>query len=77
MDPYVTFDYAGKEWRTKVKEGAGKTPVWNQTFVLPVLDSVNAKNLKIAFAINDEDTNGSDFVGSCDVDLSRLLKVGN
>jgi len=42
-----------------------------------VLDSVNAKNLKIAFAINDEDTNGSDFVGSCDVDLSRLLKVGN
>jgi len=29
MDPYVTFDYAGKEWRTKVKEGAGKTPVWN------------------------------------------------
>lgn len=77
MDPYVVFDYAGKEWKTKVAENAGKTPKWNQTFLLPVLDSNNAENVRINMVIKDEDLGGSDLVGECTPTLSRLLKPGS
>ena len=29
MDPFVVVDYEGQEFKTNVKDGAGKTPVWN------------------------------------------------
>ena len=36
MDPYVVIKYLGKEYKTKVKNEAGKTPYWGETFQLNV-----------------------------------------
>ena len=40
MDPYVIIKFAGKEYKTKVKNEAGFKPVWNESFQLPV-NSIN------------------------------------
>ena len=30
MDPYVSLEYQGTSYNTKVHKGGGKTPKWNQ-----------------------------------------------
>ena len=36
MDPYVSLEYQGTFYNTKVHKGGGKTPKWNQTLLIPV-----------------------------------------
>ena len=34
QDPFVVIECAGKTYKTKVIDGGGKNPVWNETFEL-------------------------------------------
>ena len=36
MDPYVIIQTRMEKFRTTTKDGAGKTPVWNETFNIDV-----------------------------------------
>jgi len=36
MDPYVVMKYKDQELKTKVKDEAGKRPVWNESFSIYV-----------------------------------------
>lgn len=36
MDPYVIIRYGGRDVKTSTKNEAGKRPVWNETFTIPV-----------------------------------------
>lgn len=51
MDPFVVIEINGKKYKTKVLDNAGKNPVWNQTFDIPINSLLD--NLK--FTCYDED----------------------
>ena len=36
MDPFVTIEYQGMEFRTKTAENAGKNPRWNEHFEIEI-----------------------------------------
>lgn len=36
MDPFVTFEYAKKKYRTTVKDDAGQHPIWNERIYIVV-----------------------------------------
>lgn len=36
QDPYIKFVYMGEKRKTRVHEGGGKEPVWNEEFVIPL-----------------------------------------
>ena len=36
MDPYIVMEYGSQNKKTSVKNGAGKTPKWNEDFVFEV-----------------------------------------
>ena len=36
MDPYCVLQVREQVYKTKVKDGAGKKPVWNETFEVKV-----------------------------------------
>lgn len=75
MDPYVKFDWAGRTWQTEVHTDAGKSPVWNQLFKLPVLD-LNCKET-VKFVLKDKELLGDDdMIGEASYEFSRLQKVG-
>ena len=39
MDPFVKITYNGSTYSTKVDNGGGKHPVWNETFIIQVAAS--------------------------------------
>jgi Ca2+-dependent lipid-binding protein len=65
MDPFVTFEMKQAdgmkpfEHKTKVHDGAGKKPVWNETFDVPVTNC----HLNLKFTIKDKDVLSSDLIG--------------
>ena len=65
MDPYVKFSQKqidgikSFEYKTKVIQGGGKTPVWNETFDIPVTNC----HLAIKFTIMEEDVVSDDKIG--------------
>ena len=68
QDPYVIIHYMGVEQKTKVIEGGGKKPVWNETFEIP-LQSVSDE---IEFHCRDDDVMGSKPIGSTRIKGSAL-----
>ena len=36
MDPYVKFSYDGITYKSKTDKGGGKTPIWNETFIVHI-----------------------------------------
>ena len=36
MDPFVSLKYREQSFKTKVLQGAGKSPVWDETFDLDI-----------------------------------------
>ena len=72
MDPYVNVKTANKViMRTKTKDEAGKTPVWNETQELQITDPSEFLEF-VEFEILDEDNTGSDLIGSHSFHLSEL-----
>jgi len=72
MDPYVKISTRMQNFKTAVKDGAGKTPVWNQTFNIDV--KYIGDDLKIQ--VYDEDTGSDDIVGESTVKLSAFCIQG-
>ena len=72
MDPYVKVKFEGREFKTQVKDEAGKTPFWNCKFELYVRD-LHAQIIR--FKVKDEDIGKDDDVGDVNVSVSQI--VGN
>jgi len=71
MDPFTTLKYDGKDWKTTVKDSAGKTPVWNETFRIQL--GPNHENKMLEFSVWDEDTMSNDLVGESNVLVRDLM----
>ena len=58
MDPYVVIESRQQKLKTRVLQGAGKKPKWNQTF------DIDVKYIgdDISFIVYDEDVTSSDEV---------------
>ncbi len=72
MDPYVKISTRQQNFKTLVKNGAGKTPVWNQTFNIDVKYIGDDLHLEVY----DEDPGSDDKIGEATFKLSALC-VGN
>ena len=72
MDPYCKISTRQQNFKTAVKNGAGKTPVWNQTF------NIDVKYIGDDMTIQcfDEDPGSDDKIGEATVKLSAFC-VGN
>ena len=68
MDPYVIIKYRTQEWKTGVKDEAGKKPVWNFTCEI----KIKSIGEDIEFTCMDKDVFGSDTVGAGVVNSSAL-----
>jgi Ca2+-dependent lipid-binding protein len=60
MDPFVQINYMGTIFKTKTKNEAGKNPVWNESFDIPIQSMGDF----LEITIFDEDNLTNDFVGS-------------
>jgi Ca2+-dependent lipid-binding protein len=63
MDPFATVKYRQQDFKTKAKKGAGKTPIWDETFEIDVKYQGDDLVLKIF----DEDVFISDLVGTATI----------
>ena len=72
MDPFAILQYREQTFKTKVMQGAGKTPVWNETFEVDVKYIGDNLTLRIM----DEDVTTSDTVGEAVIKLSALCMGG-
>ena len=72
MDPYVKISTRQSMFKTKVKNGAGKTPVWNETFNI----DVKYVGDDMMIEVFDEDVGSDDKIGEATFKLSALC-VGN
>ena len=68
MDPYVKIISRQQNFKTNVKDGAGKTPVWNQTFNI----DVKYVGDDLTIQVYDEDVGSDDVVGVATIKLSAL-----
>ena len=72
MDPYVKIQTRQQQLRTKTKNSAGKTPVWNETFNI----DVKYVGDDITIQCYDSDPGSDDLIGEVTFKLSALC-VGN
>lgn len=73
MDPFCVIKYGTKEYRTQVKDEAGKTPVWNQEFKFFV-DNIQKDLVMTVF---DKDLTSDDLVGRIEVQISDIISRDN
>lgn len=67
MDPYVIIRCNGQSWKTTVKAGQGKHPVWNENFQL----NISSLNDEVYFELMDRDTfSRDDLIGKAYVRAS-------
>ena len=69
MDPYCVIALRGQKFKTKVMDGAGKTPKWNQVFDINVEDARD----DLAIVIWDEDVMSDDKVGECKIGIQEII----
>jgi Ca2+-dependent lipid-binding protein len=72
MDPFATVVYREQKFKTKVLQGAGKTPKWNETFDFDI--KYTGDDLKLT--IMDEDTMSNDKVGEVSIKVAGLCIKG-
>lgn len=73
MSPFVTVRINGREERSAVIEGGGRSPVWTlQFFEFECLDM----NHEIHIEVRDKDMIGSDMIGHAMVPMHFFAKVG-
>ena len=64
QDPYIAFNYQGKQMQTTVKEDAGKFAKWNERLQLNNIQKSIKNNETLVLEAYDKDPVGSDFLGS-------------
>lgn len=70
MDPFCKLSTAdgSQKFETKVKDGAGKKPVWNETFTF-LIDG-QTKGLQVD--VYDDDPSADDLIGSVEIPTSNF-----
>ena len=66
QDPYIKFMYQNQALQTDVKDDAGKSARWDETFELPNIMSQIRDGNDIVFEAFDKDLAGSDSLGKTD-----------
>ena len=72
MDPFCRVESREQTFKTKVLQGAGKTPKWNETFQIQV--KYIGDDMRIY--VFDEDTVSNDKVGEANIKFSALCNSG-
>jgi Ca2+-dependent lipid-binding protein len=72
MDPYIKISTRQQQFKTKTKNSAGKTPVWNETFNI----DVKYVGDDITMQVYDEDVGSDDIIGEIQFKLAALC-IGN
>jgi Ca2+-dependent lipid-binding protein len=70
MDPYCVVKCGSDIHKTKVHEGAGKIPRWNEHFIFDIQGS----EVDISLTVMDKDMMNDDIVGQTTVNLSDIEK---
>jgi len=68
MDPFIQIEYRDQKFRTKVNDGGGLNPTWNETFIIPI---VSVEELLI-IVCKDKDLLIDDFIGKIEVEVQEL-----
>ena len=68
MDPFVVVKFGDNNYKTKVAEGGGKTPIWKEEFNIGTGD-----NDRILLESWEEDANSCQFIGLAIVDIANKL----
>ena len=56
MDPYVIIRYGGRDLKTSTKDEAGKKPIWNEDFSIPI----RSINERMEIIVMDKDITKDD-----------------
>lgn len=72
MDPFCVIDYRQQTFKTAVKQNAGKTPKWDQTYDIEIKYIGDDMFVKVF----DEDVTDNDAVGACQLKASSLCIPG-
>ena len=72
MDPFCKFQMRDQTYKTKVLNGAGKTPKWNEIW------DIDVKYIgdDLLIDVMDEDVTSSDMIGQASIKLSSLCAGG-
>lgn len=74
QDPYMQFKYEGKEYKTEVKDDAGKSAKWDDTFMMENILSLAKSNEQLVFEAYDKDIGSSDLLGFTDaIDIVDIV----
>ena len=71
MDPFLQLNFNGKELMTGVCYKGGKTPVWNDSFALPLVGDG-----ALRLSVWEKDSNNNDFIGDANLNLFSLAQGG-
>ena len=74
MDPFCVIKYRDQEHKTTVKDSAGKTPEWNETFALDIFD---IKNDSLNLTVLEKDNFSNDTVGDVTIQMKSLCSLEN
>ncbi|KAJ3668964.1 hypothetical protein LUZ60_010914 [Juncus effusus] len=75
IDPYCMIQYRSQEHKSSTKHGAGKNPVWNETFRF----TVNGSDLQHSLVLKlwDYDTfSRDDYIGEAKINVTDLIAIG-
>lgn len=72
MDPYACFQMRDQSYKTKVLDGAGKLPKWNEVWDIDVKYVGDDMQIQVF----DKDVTSSDLVGETQIKLSSLCVNG-
>ena len=66
------IQYDDREFKTPVKDGAGKTPIWNFELRFQVKTDVSMK-----FTVWDKDITSSDLIAEADINPESIIPEGD
>ena len=72
MDPFCVLNYREQQFKTKVKQNAGKLPKWDETFEI----DVKYIGDELYIGVKDEDLTKADVIGDGQLKLSALCVNG-
>lgn len=71
MDPFISINYNGCNYKTKPCPEGGMNPIWNMSMEIPIV-SFHEASLKVR--CYDEDLLSDDFVGEATFKVSQLVR---
>lgn len=70
MNPFVTIEYQGMEFKTKAAKSGGKTPLWDQVFEIQLYSLEDEIKIKCF----DEDLISNDYIGERTIKVKALCQ---